>query len=114
VWGCFDTLEEAKSHCKHIGRLEENEQYNIYVMGMYNWAIIPPDLSQIDDVEHHNEQLQTILTEHRKEHARVREVFDMRQELLLCKKDREPGAGSSSGEGVSEKVESSVWKDTIN
>jgi hypothetical protein len=88
VWGAFDTNEQAMEHCIKIGRLEENRNYNIFVMGMYNWAICPPDLSKIGQVVYHEEKLQNIINEHNKQSIRSKEVFDLRREVTLFKPDR--------------------------
>ena len=88
IWGTFATLECASVHCSFIGGLEENENYNIFVLEMYKWAAIPPDVSKISDVEYHDEQLKDIITTHHEESIRAREMFDTRKEFLMCEKDR--------------------------
>jgi hypothetical protein len=88
-WGAFDTNENAMEHCKTIGRLEENRNYNIFVMSMYNWAICPPELSNIGQVVYHEEKLQNIINEHNKQNIKSKEVFDLRREVTMFKPDRE-------------------------
>jgi hypothetical protein len=88
-WGAFDTYEEAEQHCKFIGRIEENRNYNIFVMSMYNWAVCPPDISKIENRIYHEEKLQSILGGHKKETIKANEIFDLRKEVSLFKPDRD-------------------------
>lgn len=88
IWGAFDTDENAMEYCKKIGQLEENRNYNIFVMGMYNWAICPPDVSNIGNVVYHEQKLQEIINEHHKQNIKSKEVFDLRREVTLFKPDR--------------------------
>ena len=116
-WGAFDTNEDAMTYCLQIGKLEENRDYNIFVMSMYNWAMCPPDVSKIKDVKYHEDKLQSILGEHKKENIRSSEIFDLRRKVTTFKPDRDllnlPDGASKeqNDEDVAEKI---VFTSEIN
>lgn len=82
LWGCFDEIDDAKEHLKKLGRLEENRWFDIYILEMYNWVRIPPDPECIEDQEYHDEKLNEIISEHKKQKYRAKEIFDTRKEKL--------------------------------
>lgn len=87
LWGCFGEIEDAKEHLKRLGRLEENRWFDIYIMEMYNWCSIPPDPSCIEDQEYHDDKLNEIISEHKKQKYRAKEVFDTRKDKLKSNPD---------------------------
>lgn len=82
VWGNFETEEQAKKHASYIGSLEENKNYNVFVMQMYNWSIVPPNLEQIEDITYHDEKLDNMVKTHNTEVIKARQMFDRRKEIL--------------------------------
>ena len=52
IRGCFPTREEAASHAKRLQK--EDGLVDIYVVDMYKWLLIPPNLDQIDNVHYAN------------------------------------------------------------
>jgi hypothetical protein len=82
VWGCFDTIQDAKKHADKINKLDENKIFDIFILEMYTWARIPPDPQCIDDQNYHEEQLHTLITEHKRQQLRAKEVFDLRKDKL--------------------------------
>jgi hypothetical protein len=89
VWGAFNTEDEAKEHATFIGKSEENRNYNVFVMQMYNWSVIPPNLEHISDVDYHNDQLDNMVKTHHSEIIKARELFDMRTTKLTNPKEEE-------------------------
>lgn len=87
LWGCFNNPDDAKEHLRKLGKLEENKWFDIYILEMYNWVAIPPDPNCIDDQEYHDNKLNTIISEHKKEQYRAKEVFDTRKEKLVNNPD---------------------------
>lgn len=87
VWGCFANPDDAKEHLMRIGKLEENSMFDIYILQMYTWAIIPPDPDCIEDQEYHDEQLGDLISSHKKEKYRAQEVFDTRKQKLMDNQD---------------------------
>ena len=87
LWGCFNDIEDAKEHLKMLGKLEENRWFDIYILEMYNWVRIPPDPECIEEQEYHDEKLNEIISGHKKEKMRVKEVFDTRKDKLVNNPD---------------------------
>lgn len=82
IWGSFNTIQDAKEHLSQIGKLEENKNFDIYILEMYAWAVVPPKMEFIKDQIFHDEKLDSIISEHVKQKYKLSEVFDMRKEKL--------------------------------
>lgn len=82
IWGCFDDIHSAKKHANKLNKLEENKIFDIFILEMYTWARIPPDPQCIDDQNYHEEKLHEIITDHKRQQLRAKEVFDLRKEKL--------------------------------
>lgn len=58
VHGCRATREEADDWAKEIR--DSNDFFDVYVMPTNAWAVVPPDVSQIDNVKYQEKRLQDI------------------------------------------------------
>lgn len=87
IFGCFNTFEEAQKHAQYINNTVENKDFDIYVVEMYEFALVPPDPSKIDDVEYSDNQLNKIIKTHKVEKAKAKEVFDLRKQKLMLNPD---------------------------
>ncbi len=56
IRGAFATRDEAANHAKRLQT--EDPTFDIYVVYMYKWLLIPPDSSKIEDVHYTNEKLE--------------------------------------------------------
>jgi len=82
IWGCFDNIQSAKKHANKLNKLEENKIFDIFILEMYTWARIPPDPQCIEDQNYHEEKLHELITDHKRQQLRAKEVFDLRKEKL--------------------------------
>ncbi len=87
IWGCFDCIKAANSHAKKLSKICENKIFDIFILEMYTWARIPPDPSCIEDQNYHEEQLHEIITDHKRQVMRAKEVFDTRKNKLSSNED---------------------------
>ena len=87
IWGCFDTIKEAKNHANRLNKMVENKIFNIYILEMYTWARIPPDNKCINDQNYHEEELHSLITAHKLETLKAKEVFDLRKKKLQENQD---------------------------
>jgi len=87
IWGCFDCIKDANSHAKKLSKMCENKIFDIFILEMYTWAKIPPDTECINDQQYHEEQLHEIITDHKRQIMRSKEVFDTRKGKLTSNED---------------------------
>ena len=72
IRGTFANRDEAANHAKRLQK--EDPTFDIYVVDMYKWLLIPPDSSKIEDVHYTNDKLEEIMTVTRR----------IRLRLLVC------------------------------
>jgi hypothetical protein len=82
IRGCFATRDEAASHAKRLQK--EDATFNIYVVDMYKWIMIPPDDSKIEDVHYQNDRLEEIMTGYRESQAQAAKMFEERKRGMLA------------------------------
>jgi len=87
IRGCFDTQDEA---AKHAAKLQaEDPTFDIYVSDMYQWVLIPPDPSKIDDVHYTNDKLQEIMNGYKENQTLAARHFEERKREMMAKKSGE-------------------------
>ena len=83
IRGVFNTRDEAGSHAQ---RLQKNDPtFDIYVVDMYKWLLVPPDSKQIDDVTYQEEFLQNMMTEYRENQSSAKRMFEERKAGMIEK-----------------------------
>lgn len=80
--GCFNTVEEAKVHAARL--MEEDSLVDIYVLEMYQWALIPPDQISIENVEYKDKLLNDLMKGHVRNQKQARQVFEQRKKAILA------------------------------
>ena len=80
IRGVFNTLEEANEHASRL--VKHDATFDIMVVSMYEWLLIPPDMSKINDQQYMDENLNGLISEYRKVQERTRIEFDTRKEGL--------------------------------
>ena len=88
IRGAFNTRDEAASHAKRLQR--EDATFDIYVVDMYKWLLIPPDNTKIDDVHYGEEKLEEIMSKYKENQAMASKMFEERKRDAMAK----PLAGS--------------------
>ena len=83
IRGCFNTREEAANHAKRLQR--EDATFDIYVVDMYKWLLIPPDRDSIEDTHYNDEKLEEIMTKYRENQAMAAKMFDERKRDMTAK-----------------------------
>lgn len=81
IRGCFNTRDEAASHAKRLQK--EDATFDIYVVDMYKWLLIPPDIDKIEDVHYTNEKLEQIMTGYRENQAMAAKMFEERKRDMI-------------------------------
>jgi hypothetical protein len=77
IRGVFSSREEASSHAKRLQR--DDATFDIYLVDMYKWLLIPPDRTQIEDVHYQNEKLEEIMTKYKENQRLAAAMFEQRK-----------------------------------
>lgn len=88
IRGCFSTRDEAGSHAKRLQK--EDATFDIYVVDMYKWLLIPPDPSHIEDVHYNDQKLEELMSAYKENQALAAKMFEERKRDMMAK----PVAGS--------------------
>lgn len=83
IRGAFSTREEAEKHAKRLQK--EDATFDIYVVDMYKWLLIPPDRERIEDVHYANEKLEEIFTKYRENQRMAAAMFEKRKRDMMAK-----------------------------
>lgn len=81
IRGAFANREEAANHAKRLQK--EDPTFDIYVVDMYKWLLIPPDPTKIEDVHYTNEKLEEIMTGYRENQAQATRMFQERKAAMM-------------------------------
>ena len=94
IRGAFATRDEAASHAKRLQK--EDSTFDIYVVDMYKWLLIPPDPLKIEDVHYQNEKLEEIMTGYKENQAEATRLFNERKrDMMEAKSFLKPGDDNS-------------------
>jgi len=93
IRGAFATRDEAANHAKRLQR--EDPTFDIYVVDMYKWLLIPPDPTKIEDVHYSNEKLEEIMTGYKENQAQAARMFRERKEAMMNANSITPGDENS-------------------
>jgi hypothetical protein len=83
IRGCFSTREEASTHAKRLQR--EDATFDIYVVDLYKWLLIPPDRDHIDDVHYQDQKLEEIMLKYRENQSAAASMFEKRKRDMIAK-----------------------------
>ena len=85
IRGAFATREEAASHAKRLQK--EDATFDIYVVDMYKWLLIPPDPTKIEDSHYTNEKLEELMTGYKENQVQAAKMFNERKRDMIQTKD---------------------------
>ena len=83
IYGSFATRDEATSHARRLQK--DDATFDIYVVDMYKWLLIPPDRDQIEDTHYNDEKLEEIMTKYRENQALGTKMFEERKRDMMAK-----------------------------
>ena len=93
IRGTFANRDEAANHAKRLQK--EDPTFDIYVVDMYKWLLIPPDPTKIEDVHYTNEKLEEIMTGYKENQAQAARMFNERKQAMMDKSGYTPGDDNS-------------------
>lgn len=83
IYGTFPTREDASKHAKELHKLDGD--FDIYVVDLYQWLLIPPDRDAIEDVHYQEEKLEQIMTKYRESQRAAAAMFEKRKKEMTEK-----------------------------
>ncbi len=83
IRGAFNSRDEAANHAKRLQK--EDATFDIYVVDMYKWLLIPPDRDHIEDVHYNDDKLEEIMTKYRENQAQAAKMFEDRKRDMSAK-----------------------------
>ena len=83
IRGCFANRDEAANHAKRLQK--EDATFDIYVVDMYKWLLIPPDRDQIEDTHYGEEKLEELMTKYRENQSQAAKMFEERKRDSVAK-----------------------------
>jgi len=84
IRGAFNSKDEAASHAKRLQK--EDATFDIYVVDMYKWLLIPPDPVQIEDAHYADEKLEELMLGYRENQAQAAQMFAERKKDMMAVK----------------------------
>jgi len=94
IRGTFASRDEAAAHAKRLQK--EDSTFDIYVVDMYKWLLIPPDPLKIEDVHYQNEKLEEIMSGYKENQAEAARMFnDRKRDMMEAKSYVKPGDENS-------------------
>ncbi len=81
IRGAFNSRDEAASHAKRLQK--EDATFDIYVVDMYKWLLIPPDATAIEDVHYTNEKLEELMSGYRENQQMAAKMFADRKRDMM-------------------------------
>lgn len=81
IRGAFATRDEAANHAKRLQK--EDSTFDIYVVDMYKWLLIPPDRDAVEDVHYQNEKLEEIMQGYRENQIQAAKMFEERKRDMM-------------------------------
>ena len=82
IRGCFASRSEAADHAKRLQK--EDATFDIYVVDMYKWLLIPPDPTKIEDAHFANEKLEEIMQGYKENQAQAAKMFEERKADMMA------------------------------
>jgi hypothetical protein len=84
IRGAFNSRDEAASHAKRLQK--EDSTFDIYVVDMYKWLLIPPDPVQIEDAHYADEKLEELMSGYKENQAQAAAMFAERKRDMMAAK----------------------------
>jgi len=85
IRGCFATRDEASNHAKRLQK--EDATFDIYVVDMYKWLLIPPDNTKIEEAHYTDDKLEEIMSGYRENQRQAAKMFEERKRDMMTVKN---------------------------
>jgi len=103
IKGVFNKLDEAKKHAEMLQSMDST--FDVYVVEMYSWLLIPPNPELIEQV-HVDNKLNEIIGGHRENQLKSKMHFDERKRELIGNIDMENELRKAENEKAIKEIDS--------
>lgn len=93
IRGCFSSKEEAQMHIKKL--MKRDNLFDVYLVDMYKWLAMPPDVEDIEDHQYQEQFLQELLKDYKESQENAKQLFLERKDEVM-KKGLDTATTSSS------------------
>jgi len=117
IRGVFASRDEANAHVRRLQKIDP--KFDVYLVDMYKWLVVPPDPSQIADQQFQEKYLQDLVSSYHENQLAAKQHFEERKQSVMLEgldknllpEERIPaplpqiqeltdGAGSSAADGA--------------
>lgn len=81
IRGAFATKDEANAHIKRLQKTDN--LFDVYLVDMYSWLLLPPDNDKISDVQYQEQYLNDMVREYRESQLLAKQHFEERKRLIM-------------------------------
>jgi len=81
IRGAFATKQEADAHIKRL--MKTDNLFDIYLVDMYKWLMLPPEIEKIEDVQYQEEYLNNMIREYKESQLLAKQHFQERKERIM-------------------------------
>lgn len=81
IRGAFATKPEADAHIKRL--LKTDNMFDVYLVDMYKWLLLPPEQDRIDDVQYQEKYLNDMLREYKESQMLAKQHFQERKQKVM-------------------------------
>jgi hypothetical protein len=83
IRGVFATKEEAEAHIRRL--IKTDPEFDIFVVDMYKWLLLPPNLDEIENHEYQEPFLNDLIKGHKESQLLAKQQFEERKRLIMEK-----------------------------
>ncbi len=81
IRGCFATREEASAYVRRLQKFDN--AFDIFLVDMYKWLLIPPDANAVESQEYQEEFLQSMVQGYHESQALAKQHFLERKQAVM-------------------------------
>ena len=111
IRGACNDGPSAIKRIQKISKLPDGNKYDIFSIGMYEWVAIPPNLEFMQSVEKHENYLNSLVIQHKRELEVKKQLFERRKQRINETKPTDKDSDSDSDSEDGETIESTVASD---
>ena len=81
IRGVFASRDEANTHVRRLQKTDP--KFDVYMVDMYKWLVVPPDPSQIADQQFQEAYLQTLVSSYHDNQLAAKHHFEERKHAVM-------------------------------